>query len=173
VNAARAAVAVAALLLTGCSSGGGGGGGAGGATGDAVRNVLTLRFGAVSNAKALRGTGPFREYGVPPDRMLEVVEGVLLERTPAVWTNRRRGEVTAKEQTRGDPGDPSYADDWSSAVVVTVHPVAGDASRSRVEVHGVRRGVFERGSVDWEREVPPRLDAAVSGGALDPIRPIR
>jgi hypothetical protein len=164
-----------AVAVGACSSGDSGGksGESGNATKDAIRNVLTLRFGAVSNARALRGTGPFREYALSPDGLFDVAVEALGARTKALWPNRRRAEIVVKEQTEGDPADPYYSDDWSSAAVVTVHPVEGNPARSRMEVHAVARGVFTRGHVAWESEVPAWVDAAVASGRRDAIRPIR
>jgi hypothetical protein len=129
---------------------------------EAVRNVLTLEMGAVNDARACRGQGPFRDYPVPPDQMLELAYGALGTKTVAVFKNLDAREVIAKERPPELAHEDSYAPRWVSAVVVTVHPVAGDPGRSRVEAHAVSKGVFTRGRIDWEREVPALLDAAVA-----------
>jgi hypothetical protein len=141
-------------------------------TKEAVHNVLTLETGAVSDARTCRGQGPFRDYDVPPEEMLDLAEGALLSKTPAVFVNRDAREVVAKEREGGLAASDAYAKTWLSAVVVTVHPDASRPGRSRVEVHAVKKGVFKGGCVDWEREVPGLLDAAVARRArgLQPIR---
>jgi hypothetical protein len=129
---------------------------------EAVENVLRLEFGAVNNARALRGSGPFRDYPVPPEDMLLLAEGALLTKTPGVFVNRDAREVIAKERIGDLAAEDRYEPRWVSAVIVTVHPVPLEPARSRVEVHSVQKGVFTRGSIAWERDVPPLLDAAVA-----------
>ena len=160
----RARAVAASLLLAGCA-------GMSDDTKEAVRNVLTLETGAVSDARQRRGFGPFRDYEVPPDEMLDVVHGALLAKTPAVFVNRDAREVVAKEREPAKAASDAYAEPWLSAVVVTVHPLAGRPGRSSVEVHAVRKGVFKGGCIDWEAEVPRLLDAAVARRArgLAPI----
>jgi hypothetical protein len=162
---AAAVLAAAVAAVAGCS-------GMSDDTREAVRNVLTLETGAVADARCRRGTGPFRDYAVPPDEMLALAEGVLLTRTSAVVVNLDAREAVGKERPPELAGDDSYTARWVSAVVVTVHPVAGFPDRSRVEVHAADKGVFTRGRIDWEREVPPLLDAAVARRATG-VRPLR
>jgi hypothetical protein len=158
------ALAAASALAVGCGS-------VSDDTREAIRNVLTLEMGAVADARALRGTGPFRDYEVPPDEMLDIAEGVLLTKTPAVAKNLDAREAIGKERPPELAGEDAYAARWVSAVVVTVHPVAGQPGRSRVEVHGVHKGVFTRGRIPWEGEVPALLDAAVARRASG-VRPL-
>jgi hypothetical protein len=163
----RPAVALVTLALAaGCA------GGVSDDTREAIENVLTLETGAVNDARALRGQGPFRDYAVPPDEMLELAEGVLRTKVVAVRTNFDAREVIAKERRGELAHEDAYTGRWVSAVVVTVHPVAGLPNRSRVEVHAVSKGVFTHGRIDWEREVPPLLDAAVRRRESG-LRPIR
>jgi hypothetical protein len=160
-----AVLAVAAALLGGCSS-------MSDDTKEAVQNVLTLEMGAVSDARACRGMGPFRDYAVAPEEMLGLVEGALLTKTPAVFVNQDAREVVAKERCEGLAASDAYGDDWLSAVVVTVHPVAEDPLRSRVEFHAVQKGTFKKGRIDWAREMPVLLDAAAARRTRG-LRPIR
>ena len=142
-------------------------------TKETITNVLTLQHGAVSNVRELRGRGPFRDYAVPPAEMLDLVTRVLKERVPAVFANPRALEVVAKERRGKGADDDWYSPAWVSAVVVIVHPVDEDPSRSRVEVHATQRGPFHRGRIAWERDVPPALDAAVAARGRPPPPRIR
>ena len=172
----RVAPALAALLALApcaCASSGSGSSTGGDAVGEIAKNVLTLEMGTVQEARTRRGTGPFRDYAVPPREMLTIVEKVLLSKVVAVFPNRRTGEVIAKERSGKDAADDWYSPTWDSAVVVIVHPVAQDPGRSRVEVHAVAKGVFHGGKIDWEREVPPLLDAAVARKGAPPLTPLR
>lgn len=139
---------------------------------DVAETVLTLQTGTVSELKARRDTGPFRDYAVPPAEMMTLVEGVLRSKVVAVFPEPLQQVVVAKEREGKEALDDSYAPAFESAVVVFVHAVEGDAGRSRVEVHACHRGPFRRGSIDWEREVPPLLDQAVAARRA-PLRPLR
>jgi hypothetical protein len=161
----RKSLLAAALLVSACS-------GMSDDTKEAVENVVTLQTGAVSDLRKCRGMGPFRDYEVPPEEMLYVIEGVLLGKTPAVWVNLDALEVVAKERVGGLAASDEYDEDWLSAVSVMVHPVVGHPGRSRVEVHSVQKGKFKKGWIAWEREIPPLLDAAVAGHARG-LRPIK
>jgi hypothetical protein len=129
---------------------------------EVVDNMLSLEFGAVADARACRGSGPFLDYPVPPADMLLLAEGALLTKVAAVRVNRDAREVIGKEREGALAADDAYKPRWVSAVIVTVHPVPLQPNRSRVEVHSVQKGVFTRGSIAWERDVPPLLDAAVA-----------
>jgi hypothetical protein len=139
---------------------------------DVAETVLTLQTGTVTELKARRDTGPFRDYAVPPGEMLTLVEGVLRSKVVAVFVEPRQQVVVAKEREGKEALDDSYAPAFRSAVVVFVHAVPGDAGRCRVEVHACHRGPFRRGTVDWEREVPALLDDAVAKRRA-PLRPLR
>ncbi len=166
-----ALLALAPCAGSACSSSGGST--TGNAVGEAAKSVLLLEMGTVQEVRSRRGTGPFRDYDVPPRRMLSIVEKVLLSKVVAVFPNRRTGEVIAKERSGKDAADDWYSPAWDSAVVVIVHPVAEDPGRSRVEVHAVAKGVFHGGKIDWEREVPSLLDAAVARKGAPPVTPLK
>ena len=172
----RARALAAALLLpavAACSSSSSGGS----TTGDTVKeiavNVLTLQSGTVTAIRERRGEGPFRDYAVPPAEMLDLATEVLQAKVAAVFPNPHAGEVIAKERKGKEASDDWYAPAWVSAVVVIVHPVPADPGRSRVEVHATNRGPFHRGAIDWEREVPSLLDAAVARRGRPKITPLR
>lgn len=145
----------------------------------AVRDVLTLRTGTVSELRDRRGRGPLREHAVPPEAMLELAAqacrgmvGLRGRPVTTVEVSRRYGEVTAKEQGLDGRRDPAYGDEWVSAVVITVHPVPGDPARSRVEWHACRRSMLMGCGVDWAGLLDARLDAAVAAWqAQDPRAP--
>jgi hypothetical protein len=97
----------------------------------------------------------------------------------AVFAEPRRMEVCAKERDANHATDDGYAEAWRSAAIVFVHPVPGDPSSSKLEIHATNRGPFHKGRIAWERELPACLDDAVAhraashpGGAT-PIRPLR
>ena len=163
----RPAAALVILAAAACSS----------STGDSVKevatNVLTLQSGAVEQLREKRGTGPFRDYAVPPSEMLDLVTDVLKSKVVAVFPNPHAGEVVAKERKGKDAYDDWYAPAWVSAVVVIVHPVADDPKRSRVEIHATNRGPFHRGRIAWEAEVPPLLDRAVADRGRPKILPLK
>lgn len=139
---------------------------------EVAETVLTLQSGTVSELKARRDTGPFRDYAVPPAEMMGLVEGVLRSKVVAVFPEPLQQVVVAKEREGKEALDDSYAPAFRTAVVVFVHAVPGDATRSRVEVHACQRGPFHRGSIDWEAELPALLDAAVARRQA-PLRPLR
>lgn len=139
---------------------------------ETAKTVLTLQTGTVSELKARRGTGPFQEHDAPPDEMLRLVEGVLRSKVVAVFPEPRASLVVAKERAGEDALDDAYAPAFRTAVVVFVHPVEGRPDRARTEVHAIRRGPFHGGVRDWEREVPPLLEAAVAARRA-PLAPLR
>jgi hypothetical protein len=157
--ALRAGAAAAGLALSLLS---GGCGSMDPETKEVVENVLTLQQGAVSNLRDLRGRGPFRDYCVAPEVMLDLATKVLKERVVAVFPNPRALEVVAKERCAKDAADDTYAPAFVSAVVVIIHPVDGEPDRSRVEVHATQRSPFIHGHIAWEKDVPAALDAAVA-----------
>ena len=169
----RALPALLLLAAAGCASSSS----SGTSTGDSVKeiavNVLTLQTGAVTQIRERRGDGPFRDYAVPPAEMLDLATEVLREKVAAVFPNPRAGEVIAKERKGKDAADDWYSPAWVSAAVVIVHPIPADPGRCRVEVHATNRGPFHRGIIDWEREVPPLLDAAVARRGRPKITPLR
>jgi hypothetical protein len=169
VRRASLLAALAALLAAGCVS-------------DEVReiakNVVTLQRGSVSELARRRGRGPFREYDLPPEAMLEVVEDALgrargLGGLPlaAIFPNPVRREVVAKERTPDRAHDDAYAPAFRSAVLVGVDPLPGRPGRSRVEIHATHRGPFHRGAVAWERDLPRWIDETLAerGPRLAPI----
>lgn len=131
---------------------------------DSVRDVLTLRRGTISDLRALRLTGPFTRYEVPPGEMLLVVADAAGKARDSRGRPARRrvspryGEVVAKESAPEAPPDPSYDDEWSTAAVITVHPVANEPEASRVEFHAARRSVLMGGLTDWNRSLPGWID---------------
>ena len=135
--------------------------------------VLTLKSGSMTALREKRGSGPFRTYAVPPAEMLTLVEAVLKTRVVAVFAEPRRGEVCAKERQAGLATDDTYGEEWTSAVIVFVHPVVGDATSSKVEIHAAQRGAFSKGEVRFDRELPPLLDDAVAHRGTTPIRSLR
>lgn len=140
--------------------------------GEVAGTVLTLQSGTVTDLKARRDTGPYRDYDVPPAEMMALVEGVLRTKVVAVFPEPLQQVVVAKERAGKEELDDGYAAPFRTAVVVFVHPVAGDPMRCRVEVHAGQRGPFHRGRIDWERDVPPLLDEAVARRRA-PLRPLR
>ncbi len=140
--------------------------------GEVAGTVFTLQSGTVSDLKALRDTGPYRDYDVPPAEMMTLVEGVLRSKVVAVFPEPMQQVVVAKERHGKEALDDGYAAPFRTAVVVFVHPVVGAPARCRVEVHACQRGPFHRGRIDWEREVPPLVDEAVARRRA-PLRPLR
>ncbi|MCC7139928.1 MAG: hypothetical protein IT460_16015 [Planctomycetes bacterium] len=141
--------------------------------GEMAETVFTLQTGTMSELKDRWGSGPFRDYDVPPDEMVPLVGAVLRTKVVAVAEEPRFRRVFAKERAGKDAADDFYGPAFRSAVAVFVHPVDDAPGRCRVEVHAVQRGPFHRGSIDWEREVPPLLDEAVRRRGTTPIRPLR
>jgi hypothetical protein len=137
-----------------------------------AKEVLSLKSGTVSELKAQRGAGPFREYPLAQDDLYDLVVEVLEAKVAAVFPNRKAFEVVAKERTGKDKHDDWYAPDWRSAVVVYVHPVPGDDARSKLEIHATNRGPFHRGAIAWQRELPALIDAAVARRGPGRIRPL-
>jgi hypothetical protein len=167
VRRALAALAAGtALLAGGCSSD------PDDQVSQVAKDVLTLKSGTVSELKAQRGAGPFREYPVPQDVLFDVVVEVLEAKVAAVFPNRKAHEVVAKERAGKDRYDDWYAPDWRSAVVVYVHPVPGDDGRSKLEIHATNRGPFHKGCIAWCAELPALLDAAVARRGSGGIRPL-
>ena len=140
---------------------------------EAVTNVATLQTGTVSDLYEQRGTGPFREYPVPPDEMVEIAERVLRTKVPAVFVNERTRTVIAKERKGKDADNPDYAPPFRSAVAVFVWPDGPEMRGSRVEFHSIERGPFHRGDIDWDRDLGPLLDAAVRERGSGPVRPLK
>jgi hypothetical protein len=147
----------AAALLAGCGSAG-----KAKEVKEVAVNVLTLQWGDVGELRERRGSGPFRDYDVPPSEALAAAEAALRSKVVAVFPNPRALEVVAKERKPELADETDYAPPWVSAVVVIVHPVADDPGRSRVEVHATQRGTFHFGVIDWEREIPPLIDRLVA-----------
>jgi hypothetical protein len=129
-----------------------------------LTNVSRLRFGTVSDVRAMRGTGPFYDFDVPPGVMLDAAEKAMKSKVAAVFPNPRALEVIAKERRPDMAWDDSYAPSFLSAAIVIVHPVPGDPHKSKVEIHAIDRGPFDRGSIPWEAELP-RLLAQYSRAA--------
>lgn len=160
-------VLVVASALAGCGSS------TGKLAAESAATVFTFQSGTMSELKERWGSGPFREYDVPPAEMVALAGAVLRTKVVAVFEEPGRGEVIAKERAGKDAADDFYAPAFRSAVAVWVHPVPDAPGRCRVEVHAVQRGPFHRGSIDWERELPPLLDAAAARRGTTPIRPLR
>ncbi|MDJ0972896.1 MAG: hypothetical protein QNJ98_00375 [Planctomycetota bacterium] len=145
-------------------------------------NVLTLQSGTISELKDLRNTGPFTTYDLPPDELLSVVEDAARKArgegdhpVRAIFVSERRGEVVAKERGAEDAADDGYEKPFRSAMVATVHPILGEPTKSRLEIHAMQRGPFHKGRVQWERDMPGWIDAVIAERANPPprIRPIR
>ncbi len=164
-------VAILALLCVAC-----------GDTGTAAQvrelaeNVVTLQTGTTSELRDQRGTGPCRGYDVGPDEMVEVLEDAMKRadgkgEPPYVKTfaSKRYREVVAKEFEKRRA---TYKDTFLTAAIAIVHPVAGDPSRCRVEMHDTRRGPFHGGSVKWGRDLPGWIDAELAERAAGTIKPI-
>ena len=139
---------------------------------DVASNVLALKFGTMSDLEAKRGTGPFRDYAVPPAEMMDLVAAVLKTKVPAVFPTKGCLTVYAKERVGKDKAIDDYSPDYVSGVAVVIHPVAGNPSACRVEIHATDRGTFTKGKIDWERELPPLFDEAVAHRGSTPIRPL-
>ncbi len=145
-------------------------------------NVLTLQSGTISELKDLRGTGPFRDYALPPEELLTVVEEAARKArgegdTPvrAIFVSERSGEVVAKERAGDDADYEGYDKPFRSAMVATVHPILGEGERSKLEIHAMHRGPFRRGHVQWERDMPRWIDEVLAARAnpQSRIRPIK
>jgi hypothetical protein len=134
--------------------------------------VLTLQSGTVSELQDLRGTGPFRDYEVPPEEMLDLAAQVVRTQVSAVAVARDGLRVVGKERAGADAARDEYNRPWRSAVVVFVHRVPGRPGACRVEVHATHRGPFHRGRIAWERDLPGMLDDAVAHRGRTPVRPL-
>ena len=163
----RAFVAIALLVtLSACK------GGVSKDTEKAIENVVTLRSGTVSDLHEQYGTGPFRDYAVPPAEMLGIVTAVLKTFVPAVFENDRTMSVIAKERKGKEAWVDDYSPEWHSAVLVYVHRVVGNPNVSRVEIHATDRGPFHQGCIEWAAVLPGRIDDAVAKRGRTPIRPL-
>lgn len=136
---------------------------------ESARDVLTLRTGTISELRDLRGTGPRRRYPVAPDEMLEVLADACrrardLRGRPVtgVSVSRRYREVVAKERAPDAPADPGYGEEWRTAVVATVHPVADQPGACDVELHAARRSPLLGGATDWARRLPGWIDEVLA-----------
>ncbi len=164
---AAGGLVAATFLLAGCASGD-----SDSMVQQVVKDVLQGKTGTVTSIKALRGTGPFLEYPVPPDEMVHMVGRALKKKTVAVFENERAYEVVAKERSADRAHDDWYAPDWLSAVVVFVHPVEGDEGRSRIEIHATSRGAAWRGKIDWTTEVPRLVEEEVEHRGESRVQPL-
>jgi hypothetical protein len=138
----------------------------------AVENVVTLRFGTVSDLHELVGTGPFLDLPLAPARMLPLVTAILRTKVPAVFENERTMTVIAKERRGPDAWVDDYSPEWVSAVLVAIFPVEGRPDACRVEIHATNRGAFAKGSIAWERDLPPLFEEAARHPDKRPIRPL-
>ena len=141
-----------------------------------AESVVTLQTGTTSELRDRRGSGPFREFDVAPDEMVEVLEAAMKraggEDGPPwvkVYASRRYREVVAKEF---EERSSTYKDTFRTAAIAIVHPVAGDASRSRVEMHHTRRGPFHGGSVRLQAGLPGWIDAELAERAAGGLKAI-
>ena len=141
-----------------------------------AENVVTFQTGTTSELRDRRGTGPFREYDVPPDEMLEVLEAAMRRAAGdreapwvKVYPSKRYGEVVAKEFAERKS---SYKDPFRTAAIAIVHPIRDEPARSRVEMHHVRRGPFHGGSVRWQAGLPGWIDAELAARAARQVKPI-
>jgi len=143
---------------------------------EVATNLVTLQQGTTSELRDMRGTGPFREYDVPPAEMVEVLEKAF-ERADGrgappyvhVYVSRRYGEVLAKEF---EGARDTYADPFLSAAIAIVHEVREDEGRCRVETHHLRRGPFHGGSVAWGRDLPGWIEEALAARDARTLKPI-
>lgn len=141
-----------------------------------AENVVTLQTGTTSELRDRRGQGPFRDFDVAPDEMVEVLEAAMKRAGGGgeapwvkVYASRRYREIVAKEFEKPSA---TYKDPFRTAAIAIVHPVPGDASRCRVEMHHTRRGPFHGGSVRWQAGLPGWIDAELverREGGLKPI----
>src|SRR5262245_22182221 len=83
---------IVALVLVGCS----------GESGKQLKKtaevVFTLQTGTMTALKETENSGPFRDYDVPPDEMIDLVTAVLKTKVVAVFPEPRFGRVIAKER---------------------------------------------------------------------------
>jgi hypothetical protein len=158
------ALTLAALPFAGCGETG---------TAQQVReiavNVVTLQTGTTSELRDRRGTGPFRDYAVAPDEMVQVLEDAMRRaagdgKPPwvEVYASKRYREVVAKEF---EEPSASYKDPFRTAAIAIVHPVPEDPQRCRVEMHDVRRGPFHGGAVRWREGLPGWIEAELADRA--------
>jgi len=139
-------------------------------------NVVTLQSGTTSELRDRRDTGPFVEYDVPPDEMLDVLEGAMLRAGGAdgppwvkAYPSRRYGEVVGKEFEKRTA---TYKDTFRTAAIAIVHPDPEDPARCRVETHHTRRGPFHGGSVRWQAGLPGWIDEELAERAAKKVKPI-
>ena len=139
-------------------------------------NVVTLQTGTTSELRDRRGTGPFREYDVPPDEMVDVLEGAMRRargdgEPPWVkaFASKRYGEVVAKEF---EEASASYKDPFRTAAIAIVHPIPDAPKRCKIETHHTRRGPFHGGSVQWQAGLPGWIDAELAERAAGKVKPI-
>lgn len=140
---------------------------------ETAATVFTFQGGSMTALRERRGDGPFRTYPVPPTEMISIVGAVMRTKVVAVFEDAHRGEVCAKERESKLATEDTYAEAWRSAVVVFVHPVPGEATSSKLEIHATQRGPFHMGDIDWEAELPPLFAEAVAHRGTTPIRPLR
>lgn len=146
---------------------------------ETAETVLTLQSGTISELRNRRGSGPFTTYEVPPDEMLEILEAAARrarndvgEPVQAVFVYEDAREVVAKERSGKDGREAAYDEPFRTAMYAAVFPVTGDPTRCRVEIHAVQRGPFHRGVVQWQRDMPGWIDAALAEREA-PVMPIR
>ena len=154
-----ALVSLAALLLTACVSD---------EVKETAETVLTLQSGTMSELRQKRGTGPFTFYHQRPADMLRYVERAARmardeagEPVRAIFVSHRRGEVVAKERAGEHTTEDGYEAPFRTAMLAVVHSVRDAPGRSRVEIHMIQRGPFHRGVVNWTRDMPRWIAAAI------------
>jgi len=142
--------------------------------------VLTLQSGTVSELRAQRGTGPFRDYDVAPAVLLGVVEeaahkarGKGGEPVRAIFVSELRGEVVAKERAADQAKDDGYAAPFRTTMLAVVHAISGQPRRSRLEIHEISRGPFHGGVVRWTQDMPGWIDAVLAERAREAAEPVR
>lgn len=131
--------------------------------------VATLQQGTMSDLRDCRGTGPFRTYPVPPDEMIDVLvqaAGKGRDETgkpiDQIWPSVLRREVVAKERGACDNKYASYSRPFRSALYAVVHPVLGDPTSCKVELHAMERGPLHQGTVRWLRDMPGWIDQVIA-----------
>lgn len=139
-------------------------------------NVVTLQTGTTSELRDRRGSGPFREYDVPPDEMVDVLEGAMKRARGdgeppwvKVFPSKNYREVVAKEFEKPSA---SYKDTFNTAAIAIVHAIPGAPKRCKVEMHHTRRGPFHGGTVNWQAGLPGWIDAELAELAAGKVKPI-
>ncbi len=134
-------------------------------TREIIANVKSLRFGSMTQLRERRDTGPFRTYAVAPRAMLDILERAARKArgeggkpVKAVFVSERKLEVVAKEREPEFSEQTGYSDQFVSAMLAVVHPVASDPNQCRVEIHEIRGGPLHRGVVNWEADMPRWID---------------